>query len=604
MTAERPAPVDPESPLVMDSQGQPRSRLYGDIYFSTEDGLAESRTVFLQGCGLPERWAGRRSFTVGELGLGSGLNILALLELWTRTRPAEGRLHIFSVEAHPLTATTAAEVLSAWPELAELADLLTSRWPGQRRGFHRVDLPELNTVMDVAVMSADAALSAWSGQADAWFLDGFSPALNPDMWRDDLLAKVAARTAPGGRLATFTVAGAVRRGLAATGLEVAKRPGHGRKRERLEAWRTDAAADEPTAPRVAVIGAGIAGAAMARALRALGAHVDVLDAHGPGAGASGNAAALVTPRLDAGLGPLAGLFAQALDRAVGLYADLPGAVLSEGVLQLARQPRDPARFAQIAASNLFEPSALHTLTAAEATAWAGPPVGEGLLQASAKVVRPSAILEAWLGPVRAVEITGLEQVDEGLILRGPEGAEIWRGAAVVGCAGAQMKALVDSLPLSPVRGQISLAPGLSSPGIAWGGYVAQAPEGLVFGATHVRDDTGDDVRDHEHQTNLDTLAEVMPDLAAKAGGGSLEGRASVRAVTPDRLPLAGKTEIQGLYVLGGLGSRGFCLAPLLADHVAAMIAGSPSPLPREMADLVDPDRFRRRALKRSGGRPD
>ena len=588
----------------MDSQGQPRSRLYGDIYFSTEDGLAEARTVFLQGCGLPERWAGRRSFTVGELGLGSGLNILALLDLWRRTGPPEGRLHIFSVEAHPLTATTASQVLSAWPELADLADLLTARWPGQRRGFHRVDLPELNTVMDVAVMSADAALNAWSGQADAWFLDGFSPALNPDMWRDDLLAKVAAHTAPGGRLATFTVAGAVRRGLAAAGLEVVKRPGHGRKRERLEAWRTDAAADESPAPKVAVIGAGIAGAAVARALRALGADVEVLDAQGPGSGASGNAAALVTPRLDAGLGPLAGLFAQALDRAVGLYDDMPDAVLGEGVLQLARQPRDPARFAQIAASDLFEPNALHTVTAAEASLWGAADLGEGLLQASARVVRPSAILGAWLGPVRRVEIGGLEPVEGGLVLRDPDGAEIWRGSAVVGCAGARMKALFKSLPLSPVRGQISLAPGLSAPGIAWGGYVAQAPEGLVFGATHVRDDAGDDVRDHEHQTNLDTLAEALPDLAAEARCSPLEGRASVRAVTPDRLPLAGRTEIEGLYVVGGLGSRGFCLAPLLAEHVAAMITGSPSPLPREMADLVDPDRFRLRAVRRAGGRPD
>lgn len=588
----------------MDSQGQPRSRLYGDIYFSTEDGLAEARTVFLQGCGLPERWAGRRSFTVGELGLGSGLNILALLDLWRRTGPPEGRLHIFSVEAHPLTATTASQVLSAWPELADLADLLTARWPGQRRGFHRVDLPELNTVMDVAVMSADAALNAWSGQADAWFLDGFSPALNPDMWRDDLLAKVAAHTAPGGRLATFTVAGAVRRGLAAAGLEVVKRPGHGRKRERLEAWRTDAAADESPAPKVAVIGAGIAGAAVARALRALGADVEVLDAQGPGSGASGNAAALVTPRLDAGLGPLAGLFAQALDRAVGLYDDMPDAVLGEGVLQLARQPRDPARFAQIAASDLFEPNALHTVTAAEASLWGAADLGEGLLQASARVVRPIAILDAWLGPIRRVEIGGLEPVEGGLVLRDPDGAEIWRGSAVVGCAGARMKALFQSLPLSPVRGQISLAPGLSAPGIAWGGYVAQAPEGLVFGATHVRDDAGDDVRDHEHQMNLDTLVEVLPDLAAEARCSPLEGRASVRAVTPDRLPLAGRTEIKGLFVLGGLGSRGFCLAPLLAEHVAAMITGSPSPLPREMADLVDPDRFRRRAERRAGGRPD
>ncbi len=604
MTRDPPDLDDPSSPLVIGGDGQPRSRLYGDIYFSTEDGLAESRAVFLEGCGLPEGWAGRRTFTVGELGLGSGLNILALLDLWRRTRPPGGRLHVFSVEAHPLTAATAARVLSAWPELAGLAGLLTARWPGQRRGFHRVDLPELNAVLDVAVMDVEAALSAWTGQADAWFLDGFSPALNPDMWRDDILAAVAARTAPGGRLATFTVAGRVRRGLAAAGLAVARRPGHGRKRQRLEAWRPDPVAPQALPPRVAVIGAGIAGASMARALRALGADVEVLDAAGPGAGASGNAAALVTPRLDADLGPLAGLFAQALDRAAGLYGQIPGAVLGEGVLQLARRPRDPARFARIAASDLFEPDALRTVTVAEASAWGSAGLGEGLLQSSAQVVRPGAILDAWLGPVRQVDVGGLNQVEGGFVLRDSQGAEVWRGTAVVGCAGARMSGLFDGLPLSPVRGQISLAPGLSAPAVAWGGYVATAPEGLVFGATHGRGEADDDVRDLDHQANLVTLAEVMPELAADAGSRPLEGRASVRAVTPDRLPLAGKTGVEGLHVLSGLGSRGFCLAPLLAEHVAAMIAGAPSPLPREMADLVDPDRFRRRAARRSGARPE
>ena len=130
-----------DSPLSWTEDGQPRSRLFGDVYFSAEDGLAETRSVFLQGCGLPDAWTGRRRFVVGELGFGTGLNIAALLQLWRDTRPPAGHLHIFSVEAFPITAEEAARALSRWPELTEVAGLLTTRWPGRARGRHRVDLP-------------------------------------------------------------------------------------------------------------------------------------------------------------------------------------------------------------------------------------------------------------------------------------------------------------------------------------------------------------------------------------------------------------------------------------------------------------------------------
>src|SRR5579864_5288826 len=127
----------PNSPVIFDADGLPRSRRYGDVYFSREGGLTESRTVFLAGCGLPDRWAGRRRFTVGELGFGTGLNIAALLDLWRRTRPAGAHLSIFSVEAEPLGAEAAARALSLWPELASVTDPMLARWPGRRPGFHR-----------------------------------------------------------------------------------------------------------------------------------------------------------------------------------------------------------------------------------------------------------------------------------------------------------------------------------------------------------------------------------------------------------------------------------------------------------------------------------
>lgn len=387
------------SPLDWTPDGQPRSRLFGDVYFSAEDGLAETRAVFLDGCGLPDAWEGRRRFVVGELGFGTGLNIAALLDLWRRARPSGGQLHVFTVEGFPVTADEAARALGRWPELDEVARALTRRWPGRARGVHRLELPEFSAIVDVAVQDVAQALTGWTGQADAWFLDGFSPALNPRMWSDEILGLVGARSAPGARAATFTVAGQVRRGLAAAGFEIEKRPGFGRKRERLEA-RLPGEAPEPSARRVAVIGAGIAGAAAARAVRALGGEAIVIEAAHPGAGGSGNPAALVTPRLDAGLGAPAEFFARAFARATRLYAEIPEAIVARGVLQLAAGERDLGRFGKIAASDLFEPDSLEVVEAEAVGARLGEAAPAALDQRDALVVAPAPILAAWTGEVR------------------------------------------------------------------------------------------------------------------------------------------------------------------------------------------------------------
>ncbi|RAK59070.1 FAD-dependent cmnm(5)s(2)U34 oxidoreductase [Phenylobacterium hankyongense] len=594
-------PVTADSPLAWSEDGQPRSRLYGDVYFSAVDGLAEARAVFLQGCGLPDAWQGRRRFVVGELGFGTGLNILALLDLWRRHRPAGGRLHIFSVEAHPISAAEAARALAHWPELADLAGLLAQRWPGRARGVHRLELPELDAILDVAVLEVEAALEGWSGQADAWFLDGFAPALNPAMWRDEVLALVAARSAPGARAATFTVAGQVRRGLAAAGFQVDKRPGFGRKRERLEARLPGSPAAETAARRVAIVGAGIAGAAAARAVRALGGEPRVFDLEGPGAGASGNPAALVTPRLDAGLGPPAQLFAQAFARAVDLYEQEPDAVLARGVMQLVGAPRDCDRFARIAASDLFEPGALAMLPSAAVTASLGETAPEALAQTTALTVEPQPLLAAWAGEVRRARVAAI--VRDGAVFRltAADGAEIASADAVILAAGMGCLALAADLPLRPVRGQASWAQGVASPpAAAWGGYMLPTREGVLFGATHDRDDMGVEVRAGDHARNLETLRAVLPGLADRLAAAPLAGRASTRATTPDRLPIAGPAPgaPQGLFLLTGFGSRGFSLAPLLAEHVAALAMGAPSPLPGPLAALVEPERFHRRSLAR------
>ena len=582
------APSD--GPLAWSEDGQPRSRLYGDLYFSAQDGLAESRAVFLEGCALPGAWRGRRRFVVGELGFGTGLNILALLDLWRRTGPPRGRLHIFSVEAHPITAQDAARALANWPELSQVAGPLLARWPGQAHGLHRVDLPEFSAILDVAVMQVEPALAGWSGRADAWFLDGFAPAANPAMWRDEVLSLVAQRSAPGARAATFTVAGQVRRGLAAAGFAVEKRPGFGRKRERLEARLPGAPAELASPRRVAVVGAGIAGAAAARAVRALGGEAVIVEAEAPGAGGSGNPAALVTPRLDAGLGPPAQLFAQAFRRAAAFYEDLPDTIIARGVLQLATQPRDADRFATIAGSGLFEPQTM------EAT-------GDGLAQHGALVVEPAAVLGAWAPETVSGVVHALRREAGGWTLLDADGREIVSADVVIVAAAMASAGLCPGLPLRPFRGQASFVRTLAEPppaAMAWGGYLVPTREGVLFGATYDKDDTGTDARPADHSRNLATLAAVRPYLAERLAAQPLEGRASIRATTPDRAPIAGAAPDgePGVFVLSGFGSRGFSLAPLLAEHVAALALDAPSPLPAPLADLVDPQRFRRRAARR------
>ncbi|KQY98918.1 FAD-dependent cmnm(5)s(2)U34 oxidoreductase [Caulobacter sp. Root1455] len=592
-----------DSPLVWRDDGMPQSALYGDVYFSSADGLAETRAVFLTGCGLPAAWRGRDHFTVGELGFGTGLNIAALLDLWRREKAPGQRLHLFSIEAHPITRDEAARALAVWPELGEAAEVLLDHWPGRARGFHRIDLPGFEATFDLAVMDVEDALAAWDGQADAWFLDGFSPALNPAMWREEILAAVAARSAPGARAATFTVAGAVRRGLAAAGFQVDKRPGFGRKKERLEAVFPGAPAAPARPRRLAVIGGGIAGAAMARAARAEGLEVAVFD--DGQAPASGNPAALVTPALDAGGGPRAALAAQAFARAVALYARLPEAVITRGVLKLAVAPRDAERHAAVAAQDLFEPDAMSVLGADAATARLGEPVEAALDMAHALVVEPARVIEAWRGPATSARVARLTHEDGVWRLHDPEDRLLAEVDAVVLAGGADQALLWPSAPIRPVRGQTTWTDRPAQAPAAFGAYVVPTRDGLLFGATHDRDVVETEARPADDRRNLQALAKGLPDLAARLADAPLRGRAALRAATADHLPLAGAVPdaasgaIGGLFVLGGLGGRGFCLAPLLAEHLTARILALPSPLPRALSDLVQPARFSSRTEPRA-----
>lgn len=588
--------TDDRSPrLDWTEDGVPRSGRFDDVYFSREDGLAESRAVFLQGCGLPDAWAGRRRFSVAELGFGTGLNIAALLDLWRGTRPDSARLHVFTVEGFPLSREEASRALSAWPDIADAAEALLAAWPSATPGFHRLDLPAWGATVDVAVGDVTWALQQWSGQADAWFLDGFAPSTNPDMWSGAVLDAIAARSAPDARIATFTVAGAVRRGLSERGFQIDKRPGHGRKRERLEGRRGGAPTAEP-AKRVAIVGAGVAGAALARAFNQLGVGCVVVEADHAGAGGSGFPAALVTPRLDAGDAGIAALYAQALAEAARAYRTLPDAITGEGVLQLEQAPRDAARFVKIAAQPWWPEGAMQKLDPAACSDRLGERVATGgLAMDDALAIRPDRVLGAWLATADRVQaqVAELRRDAEGWTLSDESGADIVTIDAVVIAGGWDAAGLIPGLSLAPVKGQADWVQTVVAPAVAWGGYAAPGDGVTLFGATHDRGETARVPSAEASARNLAAVAAQLPALAARLDrAGPARSRVAIRATTPDRLPHAGVVPgAEGLYVLSGLGSRGFCAAALLAQHVAALVVGAPSPLPADLAARVDPARL-------------
>jgi tRNA U34 5-methylaminomethyl-2-thiouridine-forming methyltransferase MnmC len=206
----------------------PVSTRFDDPYYSLAGGLAETHHVFLAGNGLPQRL--RHGFAVAELGFGTGLNLLAL----ARICPPDLAISFTSFEAYPMRAADMQRALAPFAELAPLAGELVAQWQAGRRAFALGPVAVQVVIGDVA-----QTLPAWPGRADAWFLDGFSPAKNPGMWSPQVLAAVGQHTAPGGTFATYTAAGHVRRALQAAGFAVQRPPGYGRKRHMSQGVRRD-----------------------------------------------------------------------------------------------------------------------------------------------------------------------------------------------------------------------------------------------------------------------------------------------------------------------------------------------------------------------------
>lgn len=614
----------------------PRSVFFGDIYFSG-DGAAESAHVFVGGNDLGARFGEAGLFTIGELGFGSGLNILVAWDLWRRTpKRAGARLHFLSVEKFPLARSDLARTHSAWPQFAALSARMIAALPPPAEGAHRVVLDD-DVTLTLCLGDARTMLSAMEARADAWFLDGFAPAKNPEMWTAELFAEVARLSNAGATAATFTVAGDVRRALQSAGFSIAKQPGFGRKREmltaRLEAApgrqsrRTPWFANGNLKPvgsgaRAAIIGGGVAGASLAHELSRAGVETALFAPHGLADGASGNPAGLIMPRLDLSSAGGARFFRAAYVSTLALVERLQSETGARffnpcGVLLRAASIAERDRQRKILAAGLLPDGFIEARE-------------DGLFFPQGGVMDPAAFCRALASKAAVIEAaveTIAADADGICVASGDGGRRDFDAVFIANGRDALKFVAARSLPLSGVMGQIDLFPDATPPAFAtaFGPYAAPAPAGgVIIGATYEKIAPSEHPRTSLRATgeNIDAVAAEMPDLAAALRPEAARARSSVRCQTPDRLPVSGPLPdwnfyggayddlrhggnrdyprgqvAPGLFILSGLGSRGLVTAPYAAMLSVAEAAGAP--FEREIAESIHPARFFIRDLKRS-----
>jgi tRNA 5-methylaminomethyl-2-thiouridine biosynthesis bifunctional protein len=219
--------------LTLDADGTPVSKAYGDVYYSADGGPAQARHVFLSGNGLPARWQGRERFVILETGFGLGLNFLSTWLAWANDPNHCRELHFISVEKHPFAARDLALAHAVWPEFAEISEKLRRHWPALVPGEHQLEFAGGRLILSLIFGDAVEVLPELDATADAFYLDGFSPARNPELWSPEVCRSLGERAAPGATLATWSVAGSVRQTLSSARFVVEKRPGFASKRQML-----------------------------------------------------------------------------------------------------------------------------------------------------------------------------------------------------------------------------------------------------------------------------------------------------------------------------------------------------------------------------------
>lgn len=630
--------------LLWNEHQEPRSSVFDDIYFCAHSGLAETDYVFLQANRLAERLATCDDFCLAETGFGTGLNFLAALALWQKVAPPSAKLRFISVEKYPLTLNDLCQAHQGFTELQAQAKALQAAYPSLVPGWHELALYEgrvrLSLWLGEAVSGFEQLDAA--GQVDAWFLDGFAPSKNPDMWQKPLFLQVARLSHQETTFATFTAARKVRDGLTEVGFVVHKQKGFGRKRDmcfgHLEGVRPFHSKQPwfsppkplPKVKTALVVGAGLAGASVAYALAQAGVKVTVLEAESEGAqGASGNLAGTLHPLITVDWNVRSQFYWQGLQHAwawLKPWID-SGEVVGQldGLVEVFATEKMQSRLAQ-AQQRLPSDDVFQFLSAAELSDKVGQAMAlEGVFFPQAGWVQPSSVIKRCLAhpnvtlKTEQIVLNIQSQVDSWQVSTQDR---IWRADSLVVATGALDSALNDALglPIRPVKGQTSFwssdqgAPTLKLP-VIHQGYSVGIANGILTGATFEAPDLSPTASLASHQENYGHFQQVWPEWQADVT--RWQAKVAFRPTVPDHLPIIGAVADSnwlqkayferspsgaaytyshqvyqpGLYVSNGHGARGLMSVFLAADKIVQQLFGQPETLSFSLQASVHPARY-------------
>ena len=669
---------DNTSPTVLNSpnlnwndHGLPVSEQFDDVYFSKESGIDESRYVFVQNNNLPDAWHHKTgTFSIFETGFGTGLNFLVTWQLWRQRQQADAanHLHFISVEKFPLNKDELQKALALWPELSELSQQLIGQYPLLIEGFHSIQFKAEQLTLTLIFDDVANALPKLNGKIDAWYLDGFAPAKNPDMWSETLFRSMARLSYSNdtyqSTVATFTAAGLVKRGLKGAGFNVQKIKGFGRKREMLignfkqtqgpvkedysvyKPWMRNQpftslinSAKSVEANKVAIIGAGLAGATTAYALSRRSIGCDIYDEKGIAQGASGNPQGAIYAKLAAGEARHTDIYVQGYLQSLRWAQDhlITGEDWDAcGLIQIASSEKENVRQQKFVENDRYPAELIRYLDKQQVAELSGiNPQAPGLYFPAAGWVSPAVFCEKLIQQSEAelitAKITSINKEGDHWLLNNADGSSASYQQVIFACAYQAKELLPDSyLPVKSIRGQVSYlpaqeqAPALKTV-LCGKGYVSPPKDDqFCFGATYNLGEFDETVRSVDHEKNLEHLAEFGSEFQNYSAPWAdteklreLNGRVGFRCTTPDYLPMVGPVlndaefkedfaslrrnatrypqhpapMMKGVYLNIGHGSRGLSSGPLCAELLAAYICGENFPIAMEHAEALHPGRF-------------
>lgn len=656
--------------LSFNSVNTPVSDQFDDIYFSTQDGLAESQYVFQEGNQLWQKWQTHQSpaFIIAETGFGTGLNFLAVVEKFQQFRTEfpnskVERLYFISFEKFPLTSAQLAEVHRTYPQFAKFSENLTACWQPRQTGCQRYHFDNIYLDIWFGEMAENLPQlgELYTSTIDAWFLDGFSPDKNPEMWNEHLYQQMFRLTKNGGTFATFTASSNVRRGLQAAGFEVYKRKGFGKKREML--WGEKPLNSEVQPPLfpyfyaknereqkdIAIIGGGVASLFLALSLLEKGKKVTLYcKDEMPAMNASGNLQGAIYPQLSDDDERNVRFYIHSFDYALQRLAQLKQEVEFEhdlsGVALYAYNEKTEKKLFKI--SEQTDDETLFKLSSAtELSEKLGLPVPNG------GAFIPQG---GWLSPVELVrngfdylqskglnivlnhKVEKLEFVEDNWQWQ-TEG-KIFKHQTVVLANGHTLNGFsqANGIPLYPVRGEVSQIPTTESLQklkcvLCYDGYLTPISKSGThcIGASHIRDSAEIHFSLTEHQENIAKLQQNMTacDWTQSIDYSENLAKVGIRAALRDRVPMVGaihnfeaqkaqyanlynqlrrKQAVENaqtfanLYLVNGLASRGLTTAPLLGEMLASLISNEPVPISEDIWHNLSPNRtWIRKLLKGS-----